>query len=71
MRVIELASPFGVFVIGVIILAIGYSLYLAGLSVNDPIMRDSSAPLESLGVVLMMSGVLIYLITVMAKRVFK
>jgi hypothetical protein len=67
MRLIELASPFGVFLIGVILLAIGYSLYLSGLISKDAYLMDSGIPIENLGITLMISGAVLYTIVVLAR----
>lgn len=67
MRLIELASPFGVFLVGVILLAIGYSLYLSGLIAKDAYLMDSGIPIENLGITLMISGAILYVIVVLAR----
>lgn len=67
MRLIEIASPFGVFVVGVVLLAIGYSLYLSGLISEDVYIRDSGIPIENLGITLMISGTILYAIVALAR----
>lgn len=71
MKLIELASPFGVFVIGVVFLALGYSLYLVGLSAGDIPLRDSALPIENLGLTLMVAGLILYAIASVARQAFK
>jgi len=71
MKLIELASPFGVFLIGVLFLSAGFILYIAALSTGDVTLRDSAYPIENLGVLLMGVGVILYFIMSVAKKVFK
>lgn len=66
MRLIEIASPFGVFLVGVIILAIGYFLFMTGLISKDISLVDAGIPIENLGITLMIAGAILYAIVAIA-----
>jgi len=68
MKLIEIASPFGVFIIGVIILGIGYMLFISGVVGNDPATRDAGQPIEDLGIILIAAGIVLYIVVTAAKQ---
>ena len=67
----QTASPFGVFIIGVVVLTIGYAFYAVGLATNDTGLRDSGIPVENLGVTLMAAAVILYILAHLIDRVLK
>ncbi|MDD5111462.1 MAG: hypothetical protein PHG85_02855 [Candidatus Altiarchaeota archaeon] len=68
MKLMEVASPFGVFLIGVIVLGVGYFLYISGVLGDDPVTRDAGPPIENLGITLMAAGIVLYIIVTAAKQ---
>ncbi len=68
MKLIQAASPFGVFIIGVVLLTIGYTFYSVGLSTNDTGLRDSGILVENIGVTLMAAAVILYILAHIVDR---
>lgn len=68
MKLIELASPVGVLILGVLFLMLGYSFYIIGLTAGDTVIRDLGLPFENIGIVLMIAGLSLYFIALVARK---
>ena len=71
MKLMEIASPSGVFIIGVVTLSIGYVFYILGLGNNNASMRDVGIPIENLGITLMGAALVLYILAHAANQALK
>jgi hypothetical protein len=71
MKLMELASPFGVFILGVVVLSVGYVFYVIGLGNSNASLRDLGIPAENLGITLMGASIVLYILAHAANQALK